>query len=188
MMADFADLALLREQMIEMAAPAGWIFPGAITTRPCPIQHALNSPSQPRGRLGLGLPHRLKHLEHKPGVDMRHGEAANHRIRGGERRSPLGAMLRIPPFGFVGGDISRAGLAERHRSRRLKLLARAFLAARFDGIDPVEQPLASQPGPFARLLQRDGVRCAQAHVTGSAAEHEAKDPARRPALAHFRDL
>jgi hypothetical protein len=74
MMFDAADLGFLRQQLVEMAAPSGWVLARSVIEHSRPIEHALDPTAHSARRLRLHRPHRRKRLGDKSRIDCLDGQ------------------------------------------------------------------------------------------------------------------
>ena len=64
-----AHLAAVRQELVEMPAPARRVLAFPISPRLRPIEHGLDAAPHPASRLRLRRPDRLQRLQHQPGID-----------------------------------------------------------------------------------------------------------------------
>jgi hypothetical protein len=95
-----------RQQMAEMTSPTSRIFAGSIATHFCPIQDDFDAPTQPARGFSLLTPNWLEHLKKMIGVDVLHGNRAEH------RRSVAGPMFFVFPADFVRADVDLGAVTE----------------------------------------------------------------------------
>jgi hypothetical protein len=102
-----------RQQMAEMTSPTSRIFAGSIATHFCPIQDDFDAPTQPARGFSLLTPNWLEHLKKMIGVDVLHGNRAEHRRSvAGPRISPLLPMFFVFPADFVRADVDLGAVTE----------------------------------------------------------------------------
>ena len=88
-------LLMLREQVSEVAAPAGGIVSGSQPTGRRSVKHALDPTPHSRGRLRLRLPDRLETREHVVSLDIGEALVPDRSGVGRERRAPLRPVLLV---------------------------------------------------------------------------------------------
>src|SRR5436190_14749255 len=119
-----ADLASRRQQLVDVASPAGWFITVAKAAGGRPIQHALNAATDALCRLRLNLPDRLNAFQHERRVDRVDGQLADDWIGvARERRAPLRPVLLIAPSGLVGLDVLICTFLERQPARGFDALS-----------------------------------------------------------------
>ena len=182
MMFDPAHLALLRQQVFEMASPACRVFALAISTGRCPIEDRFNPAPHPSGSLGLHCPDRLERLHDEPDVDGLHRQPAERGIDiSAKRARPLGGMFRISPARFVRGDIAIGAVLEGHRLGCFEPRTHPLGPAHLDRVAPIQSCFPAALRLLASLSKPDGMQGPEPHFTEPAGFTKAKDPGLRPA-------
>jgi hypothetical protein len=128
---DLAHLALLRQRVGEVTAPARRIhLLGAKPVDHRPAEHGLDAAAQPRRGLRLVVPDRAKHGEHERGVNVGNRDAvelgaiivlgllALARLTQ-QRHVPLRHVLGVLPLRLVFLDVLARRVAEGLGGRRL---------------------------------------------------------------------
>ena len=118
------ELAGLRQQLVEMAAPAGGIgLPFVdMPERPRSIQHCLNAPAKTRGGFRRPRPQGLKNRKHGFRVDLVNRRLADRFAIGRERHRPLRLVLLVPPAPLVRRKEFVSRLPERRGGFRVRLV------------------------------------------------------------------
>lgn len=179
-MLDLLDLARCRQQMIEVAFPAGRVLTAAVLAHSRPVQHAFDSSPHSRSRLILGLPDGLQDFEdlllpHITHMQLTH-DGICIRLQGG---FPLGSVLGVLPGVSVGFDVGCGSLLEGLLAHLLDTeLANGRLALG-DGIDTPADIVTRLPSFLLGVSQRNVWKTAQTHVPAFVAGHEAQHPRAR---------
>ena len=93
-MLDLRNVTAGRQQVIEVAAPAGWVLTTSIISNRGPIEHAFDPSAQARRRLRLGVPDGLECFQDQADVYRCDGQVSKVRVGIGlQRRGPLRRML-----------------------------------------------------------------------------------------------
>ena len=69
------ELWALRQELIEMSTPAGWILAAAQPLRLGGVKNALDPAAQAGSGFGLVVPQRLQNRKHVMSGDLVHGQA-----------------------------------------------------------------------------------------------------------------
>ena len=75
-----AHLGLFRQQFVEMAAPARWVFTVAVAARRCPVEDRLDPAAHPARGFGLLRPNRLNRPHDETDINNLHRELAEYRV------------------------------------------------------------------------------------------------------------
>src|ERR1700737_670698 len=198
MVLDTAHLALLRQQVFEMAAPARRILTLAVAARGRPVDDRLDTPAQPGSRLRLCRPKGsgfvirsaanllLQHLHHERDIDGLHGEHAKDRIDVcGERARPLFGMLRVFPPGIVRLDVGFTALAKGPCLCVIELHLKPLGSTNLDRVDAVETQAAASRRTLASFGEPDSVGRAKPHLPELPRLLKPEYPGFRPRSAHL---
>ena len=164
-MFDPLDFGAGRQELVEMATPAGRVVavPEAANRRP--IENGFNAAAEAGGGFGLGPPDRLERLGDERHVDRLDGQVAEDRIGvGRERRGPLCRVLVVFPTLAVRVDIGLGALAERSwlLRRRVWFGGVGRRGGARLGRCRVGAELAAFGGAFAGFGEREGMCGAEA--------------------------
>src|SRR4051812_8735563 len=145
-----------RQQLVEMAAPAGRVLSLAPAARGRVIKDAFDPTADPRGSLGLFGPDWFKHPHDESDINRLSWQHSEYRIDVGfERRWPLLRVNRVFPPGLVRVDVPLRALAKRDSLRRLDQFGIALGLARVEWIDAFENHPASFYRSAPRFSERD---------------------------------
>jgi hypothetical protein len=151
-------LAACRQQVVEMATPAGGVLSGAPSACGGVIQNGFNPPSDPLGGLGLGCPYRGQNGLHMLGPHIGHRLVSKHGEGvGGQRGFPLFRVLGVLPGGAVRLDVVAGHGAERDGLQGGILrfgLGGGFIGGKLgEGINARPDQLQQHSGPFLGIRQ-----------------------------------
>lgn len=186
MVFDLSHLGAGRQQLVEVAAPAGGVVALPVAAHGSPIQHRFKPPPQAAGGFRLGVPDRFQNGEHQLQIHRVHRQIADH--RGGitrKGRFPLSRMLVVAPGWSVCLDVSVSALAEGHGAGLFHPGLPFVFFALGQRVDPLMQLAPHLQRCGSGLRQRYQGYRAEPHLPRPPLDHVAEQPgfrARRPDL------
>jgi hypothetical protein len=157
MMDDGRHSRALRQKVVEVPFPSGWVVTRAVLHDASPIEDAFDPASDAGCSLVLVLPDRLQNLQNQRIVDRRNRLFLEDRINVCLKRGcPLLGVLAVLPAVLVGGDVGLGTLLERDGLSRFGALACCSLRRSSNGSSPLMR-MARQTSAFSRASASDTV-------------------------------
>src|SRR5207302_875813 len=167
-----------RQELVQVAAPAGGVLATAVAPDPGVVQDALDAPPDPASGLGLLRPDLLKDAKDQGGVHVLYRQLTDDRPGVGvERGLPLLGVLLVSPARAVGGDVLPGALGEADRAGLLELFLSPVALARRERVSTAHELPAGVRGLRPSLGKAHIALRSQAHFVRSCVPRVPEDPA-----------